>query len=276
MTLRNAYLTIDDSPSERMDDMVDGLVARNVPAVFFCRGDQLEQYFNSAVRAIRNGFVLANHSYSHPRSSTVSFDAFTDEIRRTQQIIDRAYQQANVKLGGDGGDPKLFRFPHMDRGMGGWIIDYDRVSPDRRDQIIRMFADGLNVTLDPPDQAARDKCRQLQEFLTAEGFVRPAFHGVAFPWYVETEMADAVDAMFTYSTSDWMLTARHKGQWPWKTVDDLKSKMDQDISLQQTNSAHILLAHDQAEIHDETMALIDYGLATGIQFQPLGQRVQKL
>lgn len=267
MTKRNAYLTIDDSPSPRMDDMVDSLARRNVPAVFFCRGDRLDQHFDSAVRAIQKGYVLANHSYSHPRSSTVTFDEFTAEIKRTQDIIDRAY-----KIAGVSGDPKLFRFPHMDRGMGGWIIDYDAVPDSQRDLIIRMFADGLNVKLDPPDQAARDKCAALQGWLKKEGFVTPAFNGVTFPWYVGTEMAQAVDAMFTYSTSDWMLTARHKGKWPWKTIDDLKAKMDQDVWLQHDDSAHVILAHDQEEIYDETMALIDHGLATGLQFQPLSQR----
>lgn len=270
MLTRKAYLTIDDSPSERMDDMVDALVVRKVPAVFFCRGDRLEQYFNSAVRAIEKGFVIANHSYNHPRSSTVSFDVFTDEVKRTQDLIDKAYQQAGIS-----GDPKLFRFPHMDRGMGGWIIDYDAVPDSQRDLIIRMFADGLNVKLDPPDQAARDKKDALQLWLRKEGFVTPAFNGVTFPWYTDTEIGSAVDAMFTYSTSDWMVTARHKGKWPWKSVEDLKAKMDADPWLQKTDSAHVILAHDQAEIFDETLALIDYGLATGMEFQSLAQRTPK-
>lgn len=270
MLKRMAYLTIDDSPSPRMDDMVDALAARNVPAVFFCRGDHLERYFNSAVRAIEKGFVLANHSYSHPRASQVSFGDFTDEIRRTQDVIDKAYRAAGVT-----GDPKLFRFPHMDRGMGGWIIDYDAVPEDQRDAIIRMFSDGLNVTLTPPDQAAREKKDALQDFLRQEGFVTPAFNGVTFPWYTGTEIGQAVDAMFTYSTSDWMVTARHKGKWPWKSVEDLKTKMDNDPWLQKTDSAHVILAHDQAEIFDETMALIDYGLASGMEFQSLAQRTPK-
>lgn len=270
MIKRKAYLTIDDSPSQRMDDMVDALEKRGVPAVFFCRGDRLETAFQSAVRAIGKGFVIANHAYSHQRSSTVSFEDFTAEIDRTQKLIDRAYAEAGVS-----GDPKLFRFPHMDRGMGGWIIDYDAVPEVQRDLIIRMFADGLNVKLDPPDQAARDKKDKLQGWLKANGFVRPAFQNVAFPWYKNTEMAQAIDAMFTYSTSDWMLTQRHKGKWPWKTVEDLKAKMDADPWLQRDDSAHVILAHDQAEIYDETMALIDHGLATGMQFQSLSQRGPK-
>ena len=51
-TQRQAYLTIDDSPSTRMDDMVDALSARGVPAIFFCRGDYLALRLESASRAI--------------------------------------------------------------------------------------------------------------------------------------------------------------------------------------------------------------------------------
>lgn len=264
MTLRKAYLTIDDSPSARMDDMVDWLRAKNVPAIFFCRGDNLDKHFDKAVRAIEKGFVIANHSYSHPRSSQVMLDVMTGEIARTQTIIDRAYAQAGVK-----DYKKHFRFPHMDRGMGGWIVDYDQVPPAWRQDIVSMFADGLNITLTPPDQAARDKRDALQAWLAANGFVTPAFNGVSFPWYAGTEMAAAIDAMYTYSTSDWMLTQRHKGKWPWKDVPDLQRKIDQDRWLQDPSSAHIILAHDQEEIFDVTLALIDYCLARNIEFQPV-------
>lgn len=259
---RAAYLTIDDSPSERMDDMVDALVARGVPAIFFCRGDHLAVRGESAVRAIRKGFVIANHAYHHRRSSQISFDEVTREIADTQNLIDDAYQRAGVS-----GMQKYFRFPHMDRGTGGWIVDYDAVPEAHRETVVRMFADGLNVTLDPPDAAAIQKKSMLQDWLRAQGFVRMPCGDVTFPWFSGTEMTEAVDAMYTFSTSDWMLLARHKGKWPYKSLDDLRRKIDTDPWLQSTDSAHIILAHDNAEIHDETIALIDYCLDRGIRFK---------
>ena len=39
--MSKAYLTIDDSPSARTDDLTDALVARKIPALLFCRGDQI-------------------------------------------------------------------------------------------------------------------------------------------------------------------------------------------------------------------------------------------
>lgn len=262
MSKRSAYLTIDDSPSERMDDMVDWLAARGAPAIFFCRGDHLATRMDSAVRAIGKGFVIANHAYHHRRSSQIAFAEVTKEISDTQALIDTAYAKAGAAPPG-----RYFRFPHMDRGTGGWIVDYDSVPEAHRETVTRMFADGLNITLDPPDAAATQKKILLQEWLKVSGFDPLPCADVTFPWFRDSEMAEAVDAMYTYSTSDWMLTARHKGKWAWKTLDDLKRKIDTDPWLQRSDSAHIILAHDNAEIHDETIALIDYCLHQGIQFK---------
>ncbi len=262
MNKRQACLTIDDSPSERMDDMVDWLAAKGVPAIFFCRGDRLATRMDSAVRAIGKGSVIANHAYHHRRSSQIAFEEMTKEISDTQDMIDIAYRRANVTPPG-----RYFRFPHMDRGAGGWIIDYDTLPDMYRDSVLRMFADGVNITLDPPDAAALRKKDMLQDWLKASGFDRMPCEDVTFPWFRQSEMAGAMDAMYTYSTSDWMLLPRHKGKWAWKTTDDLKHKIDADAWLQCQDSAHIVLAHDQAEIHDETLCLIDYCLDRGIDFK---------
>ena len=67
--MKAAYLTIDDSPSPDMQSKVDYLHREAIPAVFFCRGDFLEERPAAALDAIRKGFIIANHSYSHPHFS---------------------------------------------------------------------------------------------------------------------------------------------------------------------------------------------------------------
>lgn len=259
---RIAYLTIDDSPSARMDDMVDALEVSGVPAIFFCRGDLLEQNRASVTRAIRKGFVAANHAWNHRRSSQITFDDMVHEITATQTLLDQCWSDAGMDTW-----PKYFRFPHMDRGTGGWVVDYDAAPAEHRDTLVRLFTDGLNVSMDPPDDAATAKKAQLQAWLKANGFTKPNFPGVTHPWYRDSEMATAIDAMFTFSTSDWMITPRHKGNWAYKTLDDLKAKIDNDPWLAQEDSAHIILAHDQADIVDDTLALIDHMLDNGFTFK---------
>jgi hypothetical protein len=83
-------------------------------------------------------------------------------------------------------------------------------------------------------------------------------------------MAEAIDAMFTFSTSDWMLTERHKGKWPYKTIADLCRKMDDDPYLSRTDSAHIILSHDDPDnLNPVTEALINHLRGKGFAFKTM-------
>ena len=95
--MKNAYLTIDDSPSERMGDLIQTLQQLQIPAVFFCIGKNLERYPHFAIQAIQKGFVLGNHSWSHPHFSKISIENAFLEIQRTDDLLDNLYQQAGVQ-----------------------------------------------------------------------------------------------------------------------------------------------------------------------------------
>jgi peptidoglycan/xylan/chitin deacetylase (PgdA/CDA1 family) len=261
---RRAYLTIDDSPSPAMGAMTDFLAAAHIPALFFCRGDRLAENPRQAIHAAARGMTLANHCYSHRRASLLSYEEAVGEIERTEELLEKIHQEAGVPRGA-----RYFRFPHMDRGAGGWIVDYD-AAPAYREELIALFADGLNIDLAPPPPELVEKKARLQDYLRRAGFVTP-FSGVTHPWYARTEMAQAVDAMFTFSTSDWMVTARHKGKWPYRSLEDLKRKIDADKWLAARDSAHIILAHDQEEIGGVTLALVRHFMDRGFEFLPYGQ-----
>ena len=243
--MRKALLTIDDSPSDDTDALVAFLKARGVPAVFFCRGDRLSQNSEPMARAVRQDFMIANHAFNHRRASQISYDEMTQEILDTENLIEKIYQQT-----GKSRAAKYFRFPHMDRGAGGWIVDYDAV-PAHNATLKTIFADGLNVTLTP------------------QGFTRLPSDGITHKWFVETEVAQAIDAMFTFSTSDWMLTRRHLGKWPYASLEDLKQKIDNDSWLNDQASSNIILAHDQPEVLPTVQALVDHMLNKNISFTPV-------
>lgn len=259
-----SYLTIDDSPSERMDDLVDYLFDRKIPAIFFCRGDKLEENTSSAIRAAQRGFVLANHAYSHQRSSQKEIAWVIDEIFKTETRLDEVYAAAGVHKKG-----KFFRFPQLDRGTAGWIADYDAYPQDLREDLLQTFAQGLNVqSMDRPQQSDFAKKEKLQQYLKSEGYVQP-FKGITKPWYEAGELAQARDCLYTFSNCDWMVTARHVGKWPYKTVADLKEKARADKSLTQKGQVNVILAHDQAEIVDITIELIEDLAANGMEFLPV-------
>jgi len=256
-----AYLTIDDSPSTRMDDLVDYLEEKGIPAVFYCRGDHLEDNTGSAIRALQKGFILANHTYSHQRSSEKDFAWIVEDIERCETLLEEVHAVAGVARKG-----KYFRFPHVDRGTAGWIVDYDRYDAKDKDALFAAFTDGLNVkSRDRPGKEAFDKKERLQRYLAGAGYTQP-FKNVAHPWFAKGEIAGASDSLYTFSNCDWMLTARHIGKWPYKSVEDLKQKALGDPWLGVDGGTNVILAHDQAEIVDVTIELIEDLANNGVKF----------
>ncbi len=265
--MRKAYLTIDDSPSKHTDQLVDFLVERGVPAVFYVRGQFMEDEaaFRKIARAIEKGILIGNHSYAHDRTSAAGFEEQSAQILKTQALIDRAYAAA-----GEVQPVKTIRFPHMDRGTAGWIIDFATVPPEYRQYVEKLFWEGLRVeSLERPLPELFALKDRMQGWLAEHGFVPLPTPGVTHPWFTESEMSQAIDAMYTFSTSDWMLTPRHKGHWLYKTLEDLKNKIDEDPWLLSETSAHIILAHDDREDSFEvTTALVDHMLEQDFEFLP--------
>jgi peptidoglycan/xylan/chitin deacetylase (PgdA/CDA1 family) len=254
-----AYLTFDDSSSARMDDLVSYLAGKGIPALFYCRGDRLAENRDAAVRAVRKGFTLANHTYSHQRSGEKDFEWIVADIERCEAMLQNIYKDAGILP-----PKKYFRFPHIDRGTGAWIVDYDTFTPEDRTALLAAFTDGLNVQMGPrPDAAAFAKKQKLQDWLAANGYTQP-FKDVTAPWFAGGEISRAADCLYTYSNCDWMLTARHVGKWPYKTLDDLKQRARTDRYLAQEDSVNVVLAHDQGEIVDVTIALVDDMVENGL------------
>lgn len=257
----SAYLTIDDSPSERMDDLTGWLQEKGIPAIFFCRGDKLEENPMAAVRAVQKGFVLANHATTHQRSSQKDAGWVIDEIKQCEFLLERIYKEAGVIK-----THKFFRFPQLDRGTAGWIVDYDDYSAEDRAALLAAFAEGLNVqSMDKPGPELWEKKAQIQKYLKDSGYVQP-FKGVTHDWYKDGEIADAADCLYTYSNCDWMVTARHAGKWPYKNAEDLKNKARTDKWLTADGGVNVVLAHDQAEIVDITIELLEDMASNGLKF----------
>lgn len=230
-----AYLTIDDSPSERTKEFVDFLHARKIPALFFVRGALMEQNPEAIEYAIEKGFLIGNHSYAHKPAGDMSPQEWCDDFELCEHLINAAYS----RMGCD--RPGLhYRFPYIDRGDG--------------NRIEQVFAAGGQAAIEENDQT-----KIIQNYLKKAGFSQP------FENMPEAYPSEAADSLFTYTTGDWMLTQRHKGKWEYKTLEDLKAKIDQDETLQGPGP-HVVLAHDQSDIFDEVCALIAYFCEKGFEF----------
>lgn len=108
---KNIYLTIDDSPSLHTDKKIDYLRTHDIPALFFCRGEFIEKHPQQVINIIQNGFLIGNHSYSHPYFSEISLSDCIEEILKTEDLINQAYESSNVIR-----STKIIRFPFGDLG----------------------------------------------------------------------------------------------------------------------------------------------------------------
>ncbi|MFO1257532.1 MAG: polysaccharide deacetylase family protein [Gammaproteobacteria bacterium] len=107
------YLTIDDSPSIHTDKKVYFLRKHNISAIFYARGEFIEKYPNQIINAIQHGFIIGNHSYTHPYFSKISLTQCLKELEQTENLINECYLTSGIER-----PCKIVRFPFADRGAG--------------------------------------------------------------------------------------------------------------------------------------------------------------
>ncbi|MGB0720355.1 MAG: polysaccharide deacetylase family protein [Bdellovibrionales bacterium] len=227
-----AYLTIDDSPSPDTKKLVDFLTKRSVPALFFVRGDGLEQNPRAIEYAIQNGIMIGNHGFAHKPAGEMEPQQWADDLELCDHLIEAAYARCDIAR-----PFKAYRFPYIDRGDG--------------------------VKVEQCDSAAvvqNNKIGILQQYLHDQGFAQP------FKNMPENYPVAAFDCLYTYTSRDWMLNNKHRGKHAIKTPEDLKARFDADEGLKNETARHILLFHDQTGIIDDVCAMIDHALDRGFEF----------
>ncbi len=109
--MNSALLTIDDFSSKNTPAIVEYLKEKGIKAIFFATGQNVEQYYEEALFAVKNGMIVGNHSYSHPAFSTLTINECIDEIEKCEKVLERLYKDSGVDR-----IYKPFRFPYGDKG----------------------------------------------------------------------------------------------------------------------------------------------------------------
>ena len=99
------FLTFDDGPTNSITPQIlDVLKEKGVHATFFVLGSSVEKNPDIAKRAVSEGHVLANHSYSHDYKLLYDgTEFFLEDIQKTEGIL--------LETVGEEGFVKVFRFP---------------------------------------------------------------------------------------------------------------------------------------------------------------------
>lgn len=141
-------LTFDDGPSPDVTVRVlDILRQKGAKATFFVVGRQVERHPELARRAVTEGHVVANHTYTHPPLFCfLSPRRLGEEIERTQEVI----------FGATGVRPRHFRSPvglrhpllkaKLERANLGLVLWRLRTYDTRRvtrDELHRRILDGV-------------------------------------------------------------------------------------------------------------------------------------
>ncbi len=86
---RCVALTFDDGPDPRSTPaLLDLLRAERVPATFFCIGRNVTAQPELTARFVREGHLLANHTYSHSNATNFfGVEKLVEEMTRTQSAI---------------------------------------------------------------------------------------------------------------------------------------------------------------------------------------------
>jgi peptidoglycan/xylan/chitin deacetylase (PgdA/CDA1 family) len=218
-----------------------------IPAIFFCRGDRLEQRPDDAITAIKKGYVLGNHSYSHPSFSKLTLKECFHEIKQTDEILNKIYQDAGVQR-----PAKLFRFPGGDKGSG---LDAELGWPE--DENIRLFMQGI------------------QNYLKRLGYHQPIFQNISYKWYKDAKLHLDHDVYWTYDTKDYLVKPIYKegSDIPagYSNLSDVFSRMDEDVpegcrGLNYSRSNDIIMMHDIIGIEGVFKRIIEALLAKEILF----------
>jgi peptidoglycan/xylan/chitin deacetylase (PgdA/CDA1 family) len=149
-------LTFDDGPSYYRTQTLHTLRAKRVPATFFDVGMRVAANPQFAGFEAREGHLVLNHTWSHPRLSTLTPAQIDSQVLRTQEVFRKA------------GAPmpfKLLRPPYGDvnaaveaelRSLGYHYVKWDVVATDWdvattsaeiRDTIVKAFRPGLVILM---------------------------------------------------------------------------------------------------------------------------------
>ena len=100
--VRDIALTFDDGPGPYTPEVLSVLEHEHVPATFFVIGEELRYFSASTAREIRDGFVIGDHTETHPMLAHLSAHD------QHEQLFEQA---ARIELLG-GPRPRLFRPPY--------------------------------------------------------------------------------------------------------------------------------------------------------------------
>ena len=214
----------------------------------------MQQHEDALRAAVELGFLLGNHSFSHPHFSDLSVEECKREILQTDELIDHIYQSTGLER-----PAKYFRFPYFDSGGDASGLAYEAKWSGPASEWFRYEYD--------------DKRKQLQTYLWDLGYRQPKFDGINLKYCDNPNLLTGVDVHCTYDQSEYWL---HEANAPFglSTEAAILGRIEEDYpyqgrSLNCEETVDIMLVHDQEKTTELFYRIIERYLEKGIQFLPI-------
>lgn len=143
-------ITIDDAPDEHAVEMAHTLKDLDVNAIFFVNGHFLEtDEEKEKLKEIYDmGFLIGNHTYSHPDLSTISPEEQREEIVKVSDMVEEII----------GERPAFFRAPH------GILPDTTKEVVEEEDMVLMNWTYGYDYF-----EPYEDKEKLTEAMISGEG-----------------------------------------------------------------------------------------------------------
>jgi peptidoglycan-N-acetylglucosamine deacetylase len=237
MVNKRGYLTIDDGPVEDMKKKVDFLDSKGIKAIWFCQGDKLKKFPEQAIYAIKKGHIIGSHGYNHPYFSQISITEAKKQIKKTDEIIDKIYENSGIKR-----PAKFFRFPFLDNGDN----NYGDCNWNNK------------------------HVKQIQKILKDLGYVHPEFKNINYNWFKKAGFSRCINVDCSYDTYDWCLEEGVE-EHGYKDLPTVLSRIDEDVpegsrGLNFSGSNEIIMMHSWIPL-SAFKKIINKILDKGIKFE---------
>jgi peptidoglycan/xylan/chitin deacetylase (PgdA/CDA1 family) len=91
------YLTFDDGPTPKITSWtLDVLEQYQAKATFFCIGNNVEKHPEIFQDILKKGHAIGNHTYNHPHGLKSSTEAYLENVKQGQDIIDIQLQKSEI------------------------------------------------------------------------------------------------------------------------------------------------------------------------------------
>ena len=168
---RVVYLTFDDGPSGTWTPRyLDVLKKYNAKATFFSTGQHVKAHPRITARVHREGHLLANHTWSHPRLTQLSKAKVKSQLTRTQRALG-AYKSACMRPPYGATNTSVRRWA-KEVGLKTVLWDIDsrdwensQSSTGIYHRVIRNVRNGSNVLMHDGGDSQRDSLAALKRIL---------------------------------------------------------------------------------------------------------------